>query len=175
METYTPLFNKCIDIILVNEGGFQNHPNDLGNWTGANRTGELKGTKYGIAARFFPNLDIKNLTINQAKDIYFWHYWSPMNLEGIEDELSALQIFDFGVNAGKGRAIRTAQKLVGAVVDGICGKQTTSLINLCKEGFAILYKRERILYYKHIAERDPKNSVFLNGWIRRVQDTHFNH
>lgn len=171
----TPLFNKCIEVVLVNEGGFTDHPNDLGNWTGPNRTGELKGTKYGICARYFPHLDIKNLTLDKARQIYFEKYWQPMGLDGIFYDLSALQIFDFGVNAGKGRAIRTAQNITGAKADGICGKETLNKINTYIYNFPESYKRVRILYYKSIAERDPKNKVFLKGWISRVENCHFDH
>ena len=46
------LFDKCMLIIFKHEGGYVNDPDDWG--------GE---TKYGIAKRFFPNEDIKNLTM----------------------------------------------------------------------------------------------------------------
>lgn len=174
MLEQTALFKKCIEVILTNEGGYTNNPNDLGNWTEPNRTGILKGTKYGIAARFFPHLDIKNLTVEQARQIYFEKYWLPMSLDGIQYDFSALQIFDFGVNAGKGRAIRTAQNVVGVKADGICGKETRAAINTYIN-FINQYKSVRIEYYKSIADRDPKNKVFLKGWINRVENTHFNH
>ena len=168
------LFNKCIEVVLVHEGGYQCNPNDLGNWTESNRTGQLKGTKYGICARYFPLLDIKNLTVAKARDIYHLHYWLPMNLDGILNELSALHIFDFGVNAGKRRAIRTAQNIVGVKADGICGRITTRAINEYNN-FVEDYKNVRIQYYKSIAERDPQNKTFLKGWLNRVDNTHFNH
>lgn len=175
MLIQTDLFKRCIEVVLVNEGGFQNNPNDLGNWTGPNRTGELKGTKYGIAARFFPYLDIKNLTMAQARQIYYTKYWLPMELDGIINELAVLQMFDFGVNAGKGRAIRTAQNIVGVIADGYCGRITKEAINKYEYGFVNAYVNVRILYYRTIAERDPKNKIFLNGWINRVVNTHFDH
>ena len=52
-------FNEIIEKVLEHEGGYVNDPTDLG--------GE---TKYGITKRFYPNVDIKNLTIEQAKEIY---------------------------------------------------------------------------------------------------------
>ena len=42
----TDLFNRCIVKILENEGGFQEDPDDPGNYA----DGVLKGTKYGISA-----------------------------------------------------------------------------------------------------------------------------
>ena len=44
-------FNEIIEVVLEHEGGYVNDPDDAG--------GE---TKYGIAKRWYPNVDIKNLT-----------------------------------------------------------------------------------------------------------------
>lgn len=58
------------------EGDYSNTPEDHGNWTGGRKgVGELKGTKYGISAGSYPHLDIRNLTMQQADDIYFRDYW----------------------------------------------------------------------------------------------------
>ena len=166
------LFSKCINVVLSHEGGFQDSHRDLGNWIGGYQTGQLVGTKYGIAARFFPNVDIKNLTVERAKQIYFRYYWIPMNLDGICREASALEMFDFGVNAGKGRAIRAAQRLAGAVVDGICGENTRYAINNYPGDFVRDYKDTRREYYKYIATKRD-NHIFLIGWLNRVDSTKF--
>lgn len=58
------------------EGDYSDTPEDHGNWTGGRKgVGELKGTKYGISAGSYPHLDIRNLTMQQADDIYFRDYW----------------------------------------------------------------------------------------------------
>ena len=51
-------FEEIIEIVLEHEGGYVNDPDDAG--------GE---TKYGIAKRWYPDVDIKNLTKEQAKKI----------------------------------------------------------------------------------------------------------
>ncbi|MDH1334083.1 hypothetical protein N5D77_07565 [Comamonas thiooxydans] len=64
-------FDKAFDRLIGHEGKFTNNPKDDGNWTGGKQDrGELKGTKFGIAANTYPHLDIKSLTIEQAKAIY---------------------------------------------------------------------------------------------------------
>ena len=68
-------FDQCIEHILDSEGRFTLNPNDKGNYT---PSGELKGTKYGISARMYPKLDIKNLTLEQAKLIYFLIFIGPL-------------------------------------------------------------------------------------------------
>ena len=64
-------FDNAFDRVIGHEGGFTDDPLYRGNWTsGVCGVGECKGTKYGLAAMTYPILDIRNLTLNQAKDIY---------------------------------------------------------------------------------------------------------
>ena len=161
------LFEKCILVILRNEGGYQCNPSDWGNYA----NGELKGTKYGIAARYFPNEDIIHLTEARAKELYYEKYWLPMRLEGIQDELSVLHIFDHGVNAGRKRSIQIAQRLVNVKPDGICGKITTDAINgwwTFRDDFI----SARLEYYEKIAQV-RNNIIFLQGWKNRVSKCYF--
>ena len=56
--------------VIGHEGKWGNDRRDRGNWTsGVIGKGELKGTKYGVAAHAYPELDIKNLTIDDARKI----------------------------------------------------------------------------------------------------------
>ena len=57
---------------------------DPGNWTdGKVGVGELKGTKYGIAASAHPTLDIAGLTLPAAEAIYEREYWTPAGCEAL--------------------------------------------------------------------------------------------
>lgn len=160
------IFEKCVDVILKHEGGYQAHPKDPGNYV----DGVLVGTKYGIAAKFFPHVDIKTLNKAQAKQIYYDHYWNPMNLGGIRDLLAVLHIFDMGVNAGKGTAVKIAQKIVGTTQDGYLGPVTIQAIN-AHEGFVEEYIEARKAYYKALAGRKKSMQAFLKGWLNRVDST----
>ena len=57
-------FDKAFEFTIGVEGGYVNDPSDPG--------GE---TKFGVSKKSYPNLDIKNLTITQAKEIYYKDYW----------------------------------------------------------------------------------------------------
>src|SRR5207302_958519 len=57
-------FDKAIGTVLEHEGGYSFDPNDPG--------GE---TKYGISRKAYPGLDVKALTLDQAKAIYKRDYW----------------------------------------------------------------------------------------------------
>jgi hypothetical protein len=64
-------FDQAFHRLIGHEGGYSDDRRDPGNWTkGKIGAGILKGTKYGLAANTYPNLDIKNLTLAQAKEIY---------------------------------------------------------------------------------------------------------
>jgi hypothetical protein len=61
---YSSRFLKAFERIIYHEGGYANNASDLG--------GE---TKYGISKRSYPHLDIKNLTLDQARQIYYFDFW----------------------------------------------------------------------------------------------------
>jgi len=184
--------HKCIDIILKNEGGFQDDPRDYGNYTGPNRTGELIGTNFGIAARYFHKIvkerygiSIKDLTIPQAKELFLDYFWTPMDLEGILNHDLILHIFDHGVNANKRLAIRMIQKIVFVKADGFMGPITEKAINNFRpytkviQGYGLLssildhYKYARHCHYAEQVRKYPMKGVFYKGWLIRIEKTHF--
>mgnify|MGYP001569448910 FL=1 len=160
--SHTDIFSRCVEIILKNEGGYINHPSDPG--------GE---TNMGIAKKFYPDIDIKNLTRIQAIEIYHKDYWNKMNLLDIYDENLVLHLFDMGVNAGIKTAIKMIQRIVEAKADGIIGNETIGLINDYPDDLTELYKQERKKYYFSLARRKPELQVFLGGWLNRIDNTHF--
>ena len=176
------MFDKIIKIVLHNEGGYQCDPGDRGNYT---PYGILKGTKYGISARIYPKLDIKNLNEEQAAMIYLHDYWYPMNLQGIKDEELVLHVFDHGVNCGKRTSIRMLQRLVDTEPDGICGPDTTRRVNTTKmpvtviDGYGLLTNLKehfiyaRYSYYTRLIQNRPALKKYLKGWYSRIQKTHF--
>lgn len=146
-------FSKAVLVILENEGGYSNDPNDPG--------GE---TKYGISKRAYPTEDIKNLTVEKAKMIYRRDYWDAMKCGDMPYSV-ALQVFDFGVNAGTDISAKTLQKLVGVAQDGKIGKITLGAVKAQNE--AVLSQKigvARILYYSNLA----KWGIYANSWVTRT-------
>jgi len=161
------IFMKCIDIILKNEGGLVDNPNDPGRLT-----------NMGICRLFYPDLDIRNLTRDEVVEIYYNDYWSKMNLIDIFDENLILQIFDFGVNTrskryGFNTALKAIQRIVNAKQDGVIGPKTIGLINTSPNNLVSLYKQERKKYYIDLARRKPRMQEFLNGWLKRINHCKF--
>ena len=149
-------FEKFIPIILANEGGLSDNVNDKGGLT-----------KYGISQKAYPNLDIRNLTKSKAEDIYKSDYYDRCMCDLIEDELLALHLFDFAVNAGVVRAIKLLQTILIVKPDGIIGEKTIDAANSGNWANSFISARKK--YYKHIST--GRNIVFLKGWINRVDNT----
>lgn len=156
------IFARCLAVTLAEEGGYSTDPDDPGNWTGAAvGKGVCKGTKYGISAAAFPNLDIAALTREQAAAIYQRDYWASIKGDQLPPAL-ALCLFDAAVNSGVMTAVRWLQECVGVTPDGIMGPVTLAAIgdaplsDLCA-GFQAV--RLRAL---------PNEPRFLEGWKLRA-------
>jgi lysozyme family protein len=121
-------FALAFDLVVGHEGGYTNNPQDPGNWTGGKvGVGSCKGTKYGISAASYPDLDIAGLTLAQAQEIYRRDYWDRAGCPDMSPRL-ALAVFDAAVNNGVGRAVRWVQGAVGVTVDGSYGPQTRAAV-----------------------------------------------
>lgn len=162
-EKYSKKFERAFSCVLQNEGVYVNDPSDSG--------GE---TKYGISKRSYPNLDIKNLTLGEAKKIYFCDYWLMGKFEQISDDTLAIQLFDLSINLGiKAETIvlQRALRSVGINVqeDGLLGPVTLSATNNADPNALLpAIKSEAAGYYRLIAAKTPQQQKFLKGWLNRA-------
>jgi lysozyme family protein len=157
-------YQKCLDTILHHEGGYVDHPDDPGGETNLGVTKkvyeEWGGTK-----------DMKDLTVEDVAPIYKKNYWDRVKGDELPSGLD-LCVFDFGVNAGTGRAAKYLQSMVGATADGAIGPVTIRAVHAYVqiEGLEHAigeYQHKRQGYYeglKHFA-------TFGRGWTRRVSET----
>jgi lysozyme family protein len=166
-------FNLAIIPTLQHEGGFQNKPNDSGNWTGGRvGVGELKGTNMGISAAQFPLLDIPNLTAEDVKPIYRLHYWNDI-YDQIHDQYIANKLFDLGVLFGQGTAVEFLQKALShtfsLVVDGKMGQTTLTMTNDAEPvSLLVAYKTLFVARAIGIGTGDANKRPDVGGWIRRI-------
>jgi lysozyme family protein len=104
MDEFPIDYLVAFNLVLGHEGGYQNDREDRGNWTsGKVGVGVQKGTKYGISAMSYPDLDIANLTVEDAKRIYFEDYWKASDADMEEWPMNYL-VFDAAVNHGVARS-----------------------------------------------------------------------
>lgn len=163
------LFQEAVGKTLAHEGGFQCSAHDSGNWTGgAVGCGELVGTNFGISARQFPGLDIKNLTQDQASQIYEKEYWLPV-YDQINSQPLADKLFDLGVLFGPGAVIRFLQLALGIQPDGQFGPATLEAVNSADPGSLLqAFKTTAATHAINQGVADPNKKMFVAGWIRRI-------
>lgn len=159
------MFNKAFERVIVHEGGFQKMRHDRGNWTsGKVGKGALKGTKFGLSAMSYPLLDIENLTIEQAKAIYFEDWWLPLNMDRFHQSMQ-YQLFDAAINHGSYSAIRMMQRAAGVNDDGIIGPITLAAVNKMDINDLVMrFISQRIQVFVRV----PTFARFGKGWMNRI-------
>jgi len=160
-------YETSLEAILHHEGGYVNHPKDPG--------GE---TNLGVTKRVYVDWggtkDMKDLTVEDVAPIYKKNYWDKMKCDDLPSGLD-LCVFDFGVNAGPGRAAKYLQKMIGVTQDGGIGPQTLgALQSMIGEDIQAgtseaieKYQSMRQEYYESLSTFE----TFGRGWTRRVEET----
>lgn len=162
---YSPQFLTYFERLIGHEGKFTKDPRDPGNWTGGRlNVGELKGTKYGIAANTYPDLDIESLTLDQAKAIYWRDWWLKIGADQLPPAV-AWQMWQFAVNAGMGTARRGLQYAVNVAQDGQVGPLTLAAVARADLNDILL--RFNAFVLRHYASLSTWPS-FGRGWSLRV-------
>ena len=141
LPTLTPdeynRFSVALKFVLKWEGGYSNDPQDPG--------GE---TKWGISKRYHPNLDIKNLTAEQAAEIYYNEYWTANGCGDIPYPMCVV-VLDTAVNMGGSRALSFLEKAKGDVNEYIA------------------LRKQR---YVDLVKANPVKQKYLKGWLNRLSD-----
>ena len=153
-------FNEIIEQVLEHEGGYVNDPKDLG--------GE---TKYGITKRFYPELNIKELTIEKAKQIYKDDYWDKNRVESLPQNLWHI-FFDMCVNMGRRTAVKVLQRAAvnrgrDIEFDGGLGPMTIKALNGVELDRVRAY---RVKFYVDLITAKPEQEKFFLGWFRRATE-----
>lgn len=154
-------WDQAFAIVVGIEAGRSMDPKDPGNWTPA---GVLKGTKYGISARAFPNEDIANLTLERAKFLAKPVYWDTVRADELAPGM-ALLMFDPAYNEGPSVAVKHLQLALGLVADGDFGPKTMGAVERAHlKDLMVEYTTQRSLGYA----RDSGFGTFGHSWIHRT-------
>lgn len=162
------LSNLFLRRVVEREGGYVDHPSDRGG-----------PTKYGITLDTLFEArddsvcinDIKDLTQAEAIEIYGDLYWvrPKFNTLGTSDRVAEI-LFDAAVHHGQGWAIKTLQKLVGVLPDGLIGPVTRRAVDdYDQHNLFVDFIRARLEHYASIVSADSTQSVFIAGWVNRMQ------
>ena len=157
-------FEKCLEMLLVHEGGFVNHPDDPGGMT---NLGVTKQTWQEYVGHDVNEKDMRSLTPIMVAPLYKRKYWDGL----CDDLVSGVDycVFDIAVNSGRGRAVKLLQSCVGATPDGGYGPITIALVKKAEE------EPERLIELISAKRLEFMQSlkafpVFGKGWSRRVAE-----
>jgi lysozyme family protein len=133
-------FNDCVTRVLKDEGGYSNDPDDSGG-----------KTNFGITQRE-TSLDVRTMTVDDAKSIYRTKYWDACNCDSLSSGVD-YTVFDYGVNSGPGRPKKALQRFKSKV-----GVDLIGAIN-----------NERTAFLQALAASRIKDQKYLKGWLARVK------
>lgn len=166
--------------ILGKEGGYVNHPDDKGGPTNWGIT-QATARAHGYTG------DMRNLTRQQAMDIYEADYWYGPRFDQVAavSSVIAAELCDTGVNMGPSVQVKWFQRWLNAfndqqklypdlIADGQIGPRSISALKsfLAKrgsEGETVLLRALNCSQgqrYLELAEQRPANESFIYGWIR---------
>jgi lysozyme family protein len=102
-------FPAALKELLKHEGGYCNHPSDLG---GRTKLGVTQRVWEAWTGKRATEAAMRGLKPDMVAPLYRKHYWDTVKAGELPGGL-ALTVFDFGVNAGPGRAMKFLQQLAG--------------------------------------------------------------
>ena len=147
------LVAKWLERIIGHEGGYSNDPEDPG--------GE---TKWGISKRSYHQLNIADLTVEEAAILYQSDYLQPLEADKLRPGV-VYQLLDFGVNSSIETAKRIIQREIGVADDGIIGPVTReALAERSESDVVMLLLAGRLDYLTRLS----KWPHFSRGWARRI-------
>lgn len=159
-------FLEAISLVLKQEGGLSNRPSDKG-----------KITNMGISLRFLQRINpsatedtIRNLTKEDAVQLYKTEFWDKCKFGMIEDQSVANLLMSLAVNMGSATAIKFAQRSMRAVIgqyiveDGNIGAITLTAINRAdSKCLCVAIKCFADVYYHGLNSEE-----YLQGWLTRL-------
>ena len=158
-------FEKCLEKLLVHEGGYVNHPSDPGGMTNLGVTARVWEEWVGHAV---DEKQMRALTPETVAPLYKKKYWDACRADDLVSGLDYC-VFDVAVNSGPGRAIKFLQSCVGATPDGGFGSITLALVKKAEENPAALvelYCAKRLEFLQSLKTFE----TFGKGWSRRVAE-----
>jgi lysozyme family protein len=181
MITSLPVQDALWTFIAGQESGTLSlDPKDRGNWTsGIAGIGKLRGSKWGISAAAFPDIDITNVTFEQAKSICMTHYWPAVHAQAACDlgaPAIAMVLTDAAWGSGPIPAIEALQRALGVDADGDWGAITDAAFHqaLVAPPLWGLASGQHCLLADFIAERVLYESQadtwkrYAGGWVHRL-------
>ena len=142
--------NAIIDLVLKHEGiDFTNDPDDPG---GCTKFGITRKTLQDWRGRLTTCLDVRDMTEQEARDIYKARYVRPF--DGVEDDIKP-QVVDIAVNSG----VLTARTMLAMAQADTSNKSLNTRLFI-----------QRMKHYVRIVKAHAERRKYLGGWFNRSID-----
>lgn len=157
----------ALALMFGHEGGYVNAKSDRGGPTKYGITHKTLAAHRGVKS--VTAEQVKAMTKAEAEAIYRKSYWTQSGGDLLPVGLD-YAAFDYGVNSGPARAVKSLQKVVGVPQDGIVGGQTLAAVERYPGGVQALIKAycdERMRFLRSLggAQGFAANG---RGWTIRV-------
>lgn len=156
-------FSDCLAIVLRWEGGWSDHPRDPG---GATMRGITIARYAAYKGRVVTKDELRHIPLSEMEDIYRRGYWNKVAGDDLPAGLD-LSLFDFAVNSGPSRAVKTLQRIVGVTPDGIMGAFTLQAVRRYDPASLVRRMHEARFGFLRNLSTWP---TFGKGWTRRLND-----
>ena len=156
-------FDNCLKKLLVHEGGYINNNWDNGGITNLGVTAKVWESWVGHPV---DEKQMRALTPNDVAPLYKRKYWDACGADELVSGVDYV-VFDYAVNSGVGRAVKTLQACAGVPIDGGIGPVTLAAVNKIKpEELIEKICGKRLDFLKSLGTFP----VFGKGWERRVNE-----
>ena len=156
-------WKQAFDLMLKSEGGYVHHPSDPG---GRTNLGVTQATWENWVGRGSDEAEMRGLTPEKVEPMYKKKFWDAVRGDELPMGLDYL-MFDFAVNAGAGRAIKTLQTAVGVTPDGGFGPMTMAAVQAVDPNELIeRFSQAKEDFYRSLTTF----ATFGKGWLNRVAD-----
>lgn len=162
-------FDICLDEVLRHEGGYADHKSDPGGATNMGITHKTLARWRQVSPWWaLDKAEVRALKRDEAARIYRSSYWDASRAGQLPSGLD-LALFDFAVNSGPVRAVKSLQSELGVAADGHIGPLTLGAIKtrIALNGAAGLidaFCNRRLSFLTRLATF----AVFGRGWSARV-------
>jgi lysozyme family protein len=154
-------FEKSLELVLAHEGGYVHHALDPGGRTNLGVTQRVWEDYVGHKVDEAGNAKAHERSGGSALPQEYWDVCHCDDLPAGVDYLA----FDFAVNAGAFRSIKTIQRALNITADGVIGPVTLKAIQETNaEEFIDNFTDAKESFYKSLANFQ----TFGRGWLNRV-------
>ena len=156
-------FDKCLTMLLAHEGGFVSHPADPGGMT---NLGVTRKTWEAYTDQDASEAEMRALTPAKVAPLYKERYWDEVRGDDLPSGVDHA-VFDFAVNSGPVRAIRTLQMVLDIPADGRIGPRTLKAVAMTPAKTIIADLCNARVEFLSGLKTYP---TFGRGWVRRVNE-----